>query len=457
MGKGGPRTSAAPAAATGVSGLPIKNPAGLPFKPPPPPHILEPKAPPPRHTANPVGRGQAAPVTMPSPDTRAHLRLAAARFPTITMGERKSIARAAAALAAAADADRAQQIAYEKEAALILAHSNRAQAEEQARRDRAAHQQAASAIAPPPPAAWTLDSERYHVPESDPMVYWHLAADHSCWWYESEGWGVLHEYHAPTEAPQADATTAAATGAAAATAVPAEVHQIETAAIVAGDLYFAAVCQRAEAAAAGRQASWLSHAAVDTSAMAVQAAHTMTATMRHALSDTERVTILRTGELAAAAADQEIMQAAAQQNAQAAAVRRNPALAIEDAFLAEVGDGTFLTAATAQARHAAVQPVAAPREEGRDDAAAVPPTTAAATALTATTVITHRQQIFAARVSPFGMGQGGVASLTQTNERARGMAQRAADAAAAKAARDAATNERLYKSKRPGLRPHKKP
>ena len=67
------------------TGLPIKNPLGLPFKPPPPPHILEPKAAPHRHTTNPAGRGQAALVTMPSPDTRAHLRLVAAKFLAITM------------------------------------------------------------------------------------------------------------------------------------------------------------------------------------------------------------------------------------------------------------------------------------------------------------------------------------------------------------------------------------
>ena len=43
---------------------------------------------------------------------RAHLRLAAAKFPPITMCERKPIARDAAAVARAAEADRAQQIVY---------------------------------------------------------------------------------------------------------------------------------------------------------------------------------------------------------------------------------------------------------------------------------------------------------------------------------------------------------
>ena len=154
-----------------------------------------------------------------------------------------------------------------------------------------------------------------------------------------------------SRSPQ-DETTDAATEDVAANAVPAEVHQIVTSALAASDLYFTAARQRAEAGSARHAANMLSQTAVDTSASAVQGAHSMTTTIRHVLSEAERITMLRTGELAVATAEHENLQAAAQQIDQAAAARRNPVLAIEDAFPAIVDDGTIPAATTAQAFHA---------------------------------------------------------------------------------------------------------
>lgn len=74
---------------------------------------------------------------------------------------------------------------------------------------------------------------------TDPVFFWYLAAEQSCWWYEDAGWEPRQEYHPPIEELPDDAT-AAATEAAAADAVPAEVHQIMTSALAASELYFTA-------------------------------------------------------------------------------------------------------------------------------------------------------------------------------------------------------------------------
>lgn len=175
----------------------------------------------------------------------------------------------------------------------------------------------------------------------------------------------------------------------------------------------------------------------------------MTTTIRHVLSEAERITMLRTGELVVATAEHENLQAATQQNDHAAAAMRNPALAIEDAFPAIVADGTIPTATTAQAFHPPIDDVSV-------DVAATPPAIAAATIHTATTLIARGQQILAACASPFGIGQGGIVPLTESNGRARDMARRTKDAVAAKAASEGAANDRLRASRaRPSMRPKK--
>ena len=122
---------------------------------------------------------QVAPVTLPSPANVAQRPPIAATPPTVTMGDCRGLAKAAAAAAAAADASREWQIAYEIEPEKIAADRKCRQAAEREQRALEALHRANVPTVRQPPPPHAVGSTRYGVPEVGPPRFWRLSADHT--------------------------------------------------------------------------------------------------------------------------------------------------------------------------------------------------------------------------------------------------------------------------------------
>ena len=129
---------------------------------------------------------------MPSPTNVAQRPQAAAKPPTVTMGDRMALAKATAAAAIAAEASKQRQIAYDIEQERIVAGRKRRQTAEQEQRERDARQRATAAAVRPPLPPFAVGSTRHGSPDENPARFWRLSADHTCWWFEDEGWWAYH-------------------------------------------------------------------------------------------------------------------------------------------------------------------------------------------------------------------------------------------------------------------------
>ena len=164
--------------------------------------------------------------------------------------------------------------------------------------------------------------------------HWVCSADNVFWWWEDQGTGARRRQR-PLWQP-----------------APTVVYDLEAAAILSDHLHNAAQARRAEAEEARRQAAAQSQAPVKATATVPQAAHANAVTLADATPRAEAIAVLRPQELEATASNHGAMQAAALQTAQEDAARHRPGpLAIEDAFPADVVDGTIPDATNAQALH----------------------------------------------------------------------------------------------------------
>ena len=210
------------------------------------------------------------------------------------------------------------------------------------------------------------------------------------------------------------------------------------------------LARRAEAEEARRQAAAQPQAAVEATATAAQAAHANAVTLADATARAEAIAVLRAQELEATTSNHGVMQAAALQTAQEDAARhRLGPFAIEDAFPADVVDGTIPDATNAQALHGGVAATTAP---------AIPtaPATlqAVATVTVAATPIGLLAQAVAVCAAPFGLGQGGFA-LSASEIRARDLANRFAEQERVVGIRKAEQRRRdeMRAKKKPARRP----